>query len=128
VNRRDFLMFRRQREIRVLDLSCERLYMAYLDAKTGAARMAHTVEAEDTLGCWTGEPPTVTRQQTCDELLRDLRTAVEGVDVVRIHGSEWLANEEFREDFKNLLAAVSARGGKVEYAEPTGVTSATELD
>ena len=75
VNRRTFLVAA-TRPPRVLELSCERLYMQYLDA------------------CAAGRA-----QQFLAALQRD----VAGADEIRLSGREWLTREDFRDRVGPLL-------------------------
>jgi membrane fusion protein, multidrug efflux system len=76
VSRRDFL--RRASPPRVVELSCERLYMKYADARSE------------------GRVP-----EFLDRLAHDL----EGTDEIRLTSREWLAREDFRSDVGPLLQA-----------------------
>ena len=107
MNRRDFLLFRTEGRTKTVELSCERLYMLYVDTR-------NTPETEGADEQHDGEPPARfelrTARQLFDDLARDLREA----DVLRITHSEWLAEEEFRREVDALADTVRARGGRVE--------------
>jgi len=107
MNRRDFLLFRTEGRTRTVELSCERLYILYVDTR-------NTPETEGADEQYDGEPPARfelrTARQLFDDLARDLREA----DVLRITHSEWLAEEEFRREVNALADTVRTRGGRVE--------------
>ena len=108
MNRRDFLLFRTEGRTKTVELSCERLYMRYVDTR-------HTPEpqGEDEHD---GEPPARfelrSTRQLFDDLARDLRDA----DVLRVIHGEWLAEEEFTREVNALVDTVRARGGRVEIS------------
>jgi hypothetical protein len=110
MNRRDFLLFRTEGQTKTVELSCERLYMLYVDARTTAQPDAvESLEPEQS-----GEPParfaTRTTRQLFDDLSQDLRDA----DVLCITQTEWLADDAFKQEVDALASAVRARGGRVE--------------
>jgi len=86
MNRRDFLLMRAGRESS-LELSCERLYMKFVDAAVNGS----TAELFDWL----------------DGQLR-------GVNQLRLLDSAWLASEDLKPQLEPLLASFRARGGRVE--------------
>jgi hypothetical protein len=77
VNRRAFLTLRREGTERAAELSCERLYMQYVDA-----------EAEGATG------------ELFDQLARDLR----GVADVRLTETSWLACDDLKRRLDEVLA------------------------
>jgi hypothetical protein len=106
MNRRDFLLFRTEGRTKTVEVSCERLYMLYVDTRNTPEPQA--ADEHD------GEPPARfelrTARQLFDDLARDLREA----DVLRVTHTEWLAEEEFRREVNALADTVRARGGRVE--------------
>jgi hypothetical protein len=108
MKRRDFLMFRTEGRTKTVELSCERLYMLYVDTRNRPGP-----EPADE---YEGEPPARfalrTARQLFDDLARDLRDA----DVLRVTHTEWLAEEEFTREVTALAEAVRARGGRVEMS------------
>jgi hypothetical protein len=113
MNRRDFLLVRRQAREVVAELSCERLYMQFAEAQLMAdQRREHAAEADPV----PGEPPPVFDQPTVDQLFGGLAERLGGVDVVRIVDVQWLACAGFRERMQALCAAVQAKGARVENA------------
>lgn len=111
MNRRDFLLFRTEQRLRVAELSCERLYMRYLDAQTMAQSADERMDEES----WNGEPPAKFDVPTAHELFAALDRDLQSVDVVRVGGREWLASAEFKREFELVIASFRARGGRVEY-------------
>lgn len=86
INRREFLLLRPGRP--GVELSCERLYMKYLDART------------------TGD---------ADQLFTRLAGELSRVTTVGMIDSEWLAPEEFRHELDAVLGAFRARGGRIHH-------------
>jgi hypothetical protein len=108
MNRRDFLLFRTEGHSKLVELSCERLYMQYVDSRhTAGPETAEPLEEG-------GEPParfdTRTTRQLFDDVARDLEQA----DVLRVTQTEWLADEGFRREVDALASTVRLRGGRVE--------------
>ena len=88
MKRRDFLLLRAGRG-REAELSCERLYMRFVDA-----------EADGTIA------------RLFDVLSDDLRQA----SAVRLTDTSWLAREDLKSRLDAVLAVFVARGGRVVRA------------
>lgn len=116
MNRRDFLLLRTEEKDRVVELSCERLYMRYVDAQAIAGQLGDEPGAVGEP--WDGEPPTVIEARTSEELFQDLDRDLRDADVLRVLDSSWLVSEEFRHKFQALLASFRAHGGRVEFSRP----------
>ena len=84
MNRRDFLSLRTGRPA---VLSCERLYMRYLDAQMDG-----------------------TTPQLFDTLAGDLRRAT----AVHLTDTAWLARSDLKAQLDGVLNAFTARGGRVD--------------
>jgi hypothetical protein len=84
MNRRDFLALRTGQPA---ELSCERLYMRFLDA-----------QAEGTT------------TQLFDRLAAELRAA----SVVHLTETAWLSNGELRSHLDDVLAGFKAAGGRID--------------
>jgi hypothetical protein len=119
MNRRDFLRLRTRGDERELELSCERLYMAYVDAESGA-RGASGAAAE---APWEGEPPTEIDTPTTDDVFRELERRLAAVDRLRVTGTEWLAGASLRGRLEHVINAFRARGGRVDMPDSAGVSS-----
>jgi len=117
MNRRDFLLFRTRKKERIVELSCERLYMQHLDIAAGAARAsAHAQPLEAPF--WSeGEPPLLIDQPTSEEFFQDLQCELLNADVVRIRDSHWLVGEEIRRSLDDVLAVVRAAGRPIEFCD-----------
>jgi hypothetical protein len=107
MNRRDFLMFRTEGRTRTVELSCERLYMQFVDSRT-------LPDPEETASEG-GEPPARFEMRTTRELFDDLARELTDVDIVRVTQTEWLAADEFGREVEALLHVVRARGTRVDY-------------
>jgi hypothetical protein len=86
MNRRDFLTLRAEKNPPVLELSCERLYMRYIDAGTGQDRTA---------------------------LLDRISRQLDRVNEVRVTDSVWLTDDTLRLEIERVLNPFRARGGCV---------------
>ncbi|HJN43528.1 MAG: hypothetical protein QGI10_07120 [Vicinamibacterales bacterium] len=113
MKRRDLLLLRTAEHDRVVELSCERLFMRYNDARAIGGQLGGAEGAGD--APWDGEPPTDIEERTCEELFQDLDRELRGADVLRVLDRNWLVGEELRQEVDALLAAFRARGGRVEF-------------
>ena len=87
MKRRNFLRSAAGR-IRTLDVSCETLYMQWIDAMIDDAT---------------------------EEFLDVLRTKFEGMHKIRLRQAFWLHREDLQVALKPLIADFQSRGGEVEY-------------
>jgi hypothetical protein len=112
MNRRDFLFFRTEQQRRVVELSCERLYMRYLDAQStlGPREDADSCRDEP----WGGEPPAVFDLRTTEQLFAELQHDLNAADILRVAELNWLACEPLRRHVETLIASFRARGGRVQ--------------
>jgi sugar/nucleoside kinase (ribokinase family) len=118
MNRRDFLLFKVGPKSRVAELSCERLFMHYVDSQFVLERA--NAEATD-VNASDGEPPAVIDRGTTEQLFAEVARRLQDADVVRIVDAAWLARDDFRERVESLLGMVRARGGHVEF-DPGALT------
>ena len=88
MNRRDFILFGRG-HTRTLEVSCERLYMTFVEARMHGSTAALLARLAD--------------QSTEAHRLRLRETA-------------WLAREDFRSALQPILDAFESRGGTIEMA------------
>jgi hypothetical protein len=110
MTRREFVLVRTVAARRVADLSCERLYMRFLDAQVGGPFTPDdAIESE-------GESERAPRMDagSTARLFAGLAEALREADVVRLTDRAWLASEEFGSDLERVLAAFRARGGVVQ--------------
>ena len=112
MNRRDFLLLRMEPRGRVVELSCERLYMRYLDTQVTSGQRDESAASAET-SPWGGEPPARFAARTSQQLFEELDRELREVEVLRVHDSHWLAGD-LRRDFDNLMALFRARGGRIE--------------
>ena len=127
LNRRDFLKMRVSEGRRVLELSCERLFMRYTDACSGAGRRQVSNHDELTsLGRPSAGFETPTPEALFDELERQLAQA----DELRVLEPDWLNGGEFAREVGARVDAFEQRGGEVRFgsfsASPTPKFGAPE--
>jgi hypothetical protein len=94
---------------RVLDVSCQALYMRLLDAESMTS--ADSVSDFDPV---LGEPPAVFDTRTPDDLRRQLEQDFSDVDVVKLLESRWLDTPVLGGFLAPLLSQFAARGGRIE--------------
>lgn len=121
MQRRDFLLLRTEGSTRVVELSCERLYMRYADALATNGRQSVSADPWDG-DPWEGEPPAVVGAPTPAELLRAVQRELRDADVLRVLDRSWLVGDELRARVDHLLASFRARGGHVEFSRPAAST------
>lgn len=118
MNRRDLLLLRTDRDGRVAELSCERLYMQYQQTRFTTDR-PDDGRTPDAASLWSdtddAEPPAVFTERTTRELFSAVDRELRDAEVLRVVGAEWLTVETFRRDVEDLIAAFRRRGGRVEY-------------
>lgn len=121
MNRRAFLLLRTRGRERVLELSCQRLYVRWADARAraGAAVAAGTEGAAGTevaglQNAWGGEPPTELVVPTVEQILGELERGLAEADVLRVAETEWLSDPSFRGVIEPRVAAFREAGGRVE--------------
>ena len=123
IDRRAFLTLRTRGRERVMELSCERLYMRWSDARSAAGGVAIAAAASadapvDRAAAeqreWEGEPPTEIITQTEEALWAELERGLAGSDEVVLGGREWLGDRVFARAVESRLAAFRERGGRVE--------------
>lgn len=107
MNRRDFLLFRIEGRTKTVELSCERLYMRYVDARRAPEPDAADVVVD-------GEPPARFDRRSVRQLFDDIAADVHDADLLRVTQTEWLAEEEFRREVAALADGVRHSGGRVE--------------
>jgi len=123
LDRRAFLRLATRGRERLLEISCERLYVRWVDApaKPTARSLAEAMSG------WTehtGEPPAYFVLQTRDELLAQLDASLAGAHAVRLCEPEWLADADLRREVDARLAAFRQRGGRVAPTVEVGRVAA----
>jgi hypothetical protein len=113
MKRRDFLLFRRTRHARIIEIPCERIYMHYLDASLSGSPAHHQPQDES----MPGEPTPDFAQRPATDVLETLDSQVKDVDVVRVIDRHWLAADALSREFDAFLAGFIARGGRVEFVD-----------
>ena len=89
MNRRQFLFLTKARK-NTAELSCQQLYMRYLDS---------------------------TLDGTTPQFLQEMEQRLSGITSVRLTDSVWLSSDELK-PVASLLDAFRARGGRIEYKSP----------
>jgi hypothetical protein len=114
LDRRAFLRLAARGRDRVLEISCERLHLRWVDAppRLTPAVLAELME-ESGWADRPGEPPTRVDLETREELLQQLDATLAGARVVLLIEPEWLADEDLRREVDARLAAFRRRGGRV---------------
>lgn len=117
MNRREFLFFRTQDRQRIVELSCECLYMQYLDVQLTWGPRQEPTPFDDQV--WGGEPTAVFEARSAEQLFGEIEQDLDRADVLRISNPEWLTTEPLGRHVQALIDSFSARGGKVELIPST---------
>lgn len=113
LRRRDLLRLRTPSRDRVLELSCQQLYMRYLEARRGRPDPAPLDDSA------LGEPDAAHDVPGVPDLIEGLTRDLATADVLRIVEREWLVDPDLRREVERLVEAFIARGGRVESGLPT---------
>ena len=116
MKRRDFLLLRTEGTERIVELSCQKLLVHYLDLNSGFASGQPEAGALDEAHWWAGEPPLQIDTTAPDEFFRAVQQEILDADTVCVVDMEWMAQGEFRIRIETLLAAFKAAGGEVQFA------------
>jgi len=112
MNRRAFLLLKTRGRERVMELSCEALFMRWADARS---RAGAAVAAEPGIhGMWEGEPPSDLVTRSVDDILAELDRGLAAADVVRVIDRAWLSDAAFRDAIERRIARFREQGGRVE--------------
>jgi len=117
MNRREFLFFRTAGREQVVELSCESLYMQYLDVQLTWRLREDPIPSEDQ--AWGGEPSAMFEARSAEQLFGEIERDLSRADVLRILEPQWLATEPLGRHVETLIASFRARGGKVELIPST---------
>lgn len=112
MNRRNFLLLRKDPQPREFELSCDRLYMQCLDAQATGSPSEDPADATEALGCG-GEPPARFAGRSRAQLFEALDRELLDVGVLKVLNSQWLVGD-LRLDLDRLIEGFRARGGRVE--------------
>ena len=116
MKRRNFLLFKTEGSEKLVELSCEKLFMHFEDARSednqGVEEAGTFAEAD----WWSGEPPLLIDNLDPDEYFRSVESELILADVVQVIDPQWLVQGEFQIRVDTLLAAIRARGKQVRYA------------
>lgn len=113
VSRRDFLRLRVAEGRRVLELSCESLYMRYQDARSEAGRR-QVSNHDDLTGA--GDAATGFAAPTPEALFAELERQLAAADELRVLEHDWLDGGAFGREVGARVEAFRARGGRVVRA------------
>jgi hypothetical protein len=112
MNRRDFLLLRKDPQPREFELACDRLYMQCLDARATGFRPEDPADATEPPACG-GEPPARFAGRSREQLFEALDRELLDVEVLKVVNSRWLVGD-LRQDLDRLIEGFRARGGRVE--------------
>jgi hypothetical protein len=88
MNRREFLLLKPGRENHSAEISCERLYMRFLDSQMDG---------------------------TTASLLTNLDEDLRHVEILHLTDSSWLSSEDLKQKLNPILTSFRSRGGTIEF-------------
>ncbi|NIW23126.1 MAG: hypothetical protein GWN29_00365 [Gammaproteobacteria bacterium] len=112
LSRRDFLRLRVSNGKRVLELSCERLYMRYADACSDAARRQVSNHDDFMSG---SRPSTGFQTPTPNDLFEELECQLAEADELRVLEPDWLNGGAFGREVGTRVDSFEQRGGRVQF-------------
>lgn len=112
LSRRDFLRLHVSKGKRVLELSCERLYMRYADACSDAARR-QVSNHDDFIGA--SAPSSGFELPTPADLFNELERQLTEADELRVLEPGWLNGGTFGQEVGMRVESFEQRGGHVQY-------------
>lgn len=115
VSRRDFLTLQTSGTKRVIELSCEPLFMRYADACSSVGARGGGEASAAVSSTVFGEPQTDIDLPTVQALFAELEGKLCDADVLRVMGHEWLSDAEFGRRVSACIDGFVSRGGRVEY-------------
>ena len=115
MDRRDFLRIRRRGQARVVELSCESLYMQLASAGSEPGQ-----DPSHESDWWCEEPPAVIDGTLPEAVFADIERELSGAEVLRIQEVEWLRGGELGRRLGDVVAAFRRGGGRVETVEGAG--------
>ena len=114
MKRRDFLQCRSSGEQQIVNLSCQRLYMGYNDARSQPGNGAEMSSNDE--DWWSGEPPLAVESKKVGQLFAELMEEIAAADVLVIEDREWLQDKDFSKQVMQILKEFHALGGEVRYS------------
>ena len=114
MKRREFLQLKTEGADKVLELSCEELYMQFADARNSDGVVPQEAGRLHNAGEWSGEPDTDHPLTTANEFFRYLERQLDCTDVLRMRDPEWMQDADFKARVYELLSEFRARGGEIQ--------------
>lgn len=113
MNRRNFLLLRKDPQPRELELACDRFYMQCVDAQVTGPQPEDSADTAETSPA-ESEPPARFAGRSREQLFEALDRELREVEVLKVVNSQWLVGD-VREDLDRLIEGFRARGGRVEF-------------
>ena len=121
------MLFKTEGPEQVDELSCEKLFMDFEDARSEINKGVEEAGTFAEADWWSGEPPLLIDNLDPEEYFRSVESELILADVVQVLDPQWLVQGEFQIRVDTLLAAIRARGKQVRYklkeSKPTILTS-----
>jgi hypothetical protein len=112
MNRRDFLLLCSEGKERILEISCQKLYVHCLNARArqGAPETSGHLQGTE---WWIGESSAAMGGAALDDIFLELQEHLRDVDKLLLRDAEWLLDEALKRRVQTLLKAFEERGGEV---------------
>lgn len=115
MKRRDFLLLRTEGTLRVMELSCQQLYVYYRDCLAEMALSRQQCGSLQGSEWWQGEPTLSVKNTDINALFSDLARQLTAIDYLLLIDSEWLKDAELNKHMNNVLREFKKRGGVVQH-------------
>ena len=114
VNRRDFILCRATSSGKIVEISCETLYMHIMDIQT-ASRVSRLKVSGENKNTWMSDEPSLYFDTgSVESLFCDLQSQVNNCKKIRLLNTSWIVNGLFRDKMETLLANFRELGGEIE--------------
>lgn len=116
VNRREFIFFKnRSNGKEVIELSCETLYMQFMDIETAGSIFEEETKSINENSWLSDEPPVQLTINSTDDFFDDLQAQLSGCKKLRLLDSSWIVVGKFKEKIEYLLYVYETSGGEIEF-------------
>lgn len=114
MNRRNFIFLTKNSNRQVVELSCETLYMHYMDILTANSIRESTTSAMRGDEWLSGEFPESQTTYGIEDYFSDLQSQLSGYKKLRLLDSNWIIAGHFKDKIDALLHAYRELGGELE--------------
>ncbi|MEX0963088.1 MAG: hypothetical protein WDZ52_03465 [Pseudohongiellaceae bacterium] len=115
MNRRSFIFFTDTSNGKVVDLSCETLYMHIMDIQTASSIAKMGQSTVDGNNWVSDEPAAYLATSSIETLFRDLQFQLSSCKKLRVFDSSWVLTGLIKNEMETLMANFRELGGEIEF-------------